>query len=453
VVALEHISKLDHKEAEVVIAKMLGHMMCPAPLVLLILASFQSCQGMRSARLPLAAARAGRAVHPLSTQHEFTWAEVDRAIDQVVATQTQRPIILGSRYRSSLGTMRLYTIWKDTVVRLTWLPMVCNTLFAALIVMIIRANTGAANPAATWPLFTAPDAAHPVVRRLAPFYTVWTHHVQLTTFILTFFLTESFGYWKRALCQGRRIQRAVVSILLLLSTHCTREEAAQGQPRTAEAQLLLEQTASELRLLHALFWARLDKSLSSLHSGLGLQRLAERGLISESQRAALGEIRPAHLHDAVLQWLSSRLVRKQGKHEHSCAAVSGYDFERRFDDQCLELRLHCHLLSTDRDGLMPFAYQHVVQVLVDSLLVFTAPALYPKIGVMSVGLTCTLTLFYRGLLELSKSFLDAFGQDQYQDQSIAIETYLSEVNQDLSAVVADGVLLPQLPESGAWHDV
>jgi len=92
-------------------------------------------------------------------------------------------------------------------------------------------------------------------------------------------------------------------------------------------------------------------------------------------------------------------------------------------------------------------------VLVDSLLVFTAPALYPKIGVMSVGLTCTLTLFYRGLLELSKSFLDAFGQDQYQDQSIAIETYLSEVNQDLSAVVADGVLLPQLPESGAWHDV
>ena len=32
-----------------------------------------------------------------------------------------------------------------------------------------------------------------------------------------------------------------------------------------------------------------------------------------------------------------------------------------------------------------------------------------KVGILAIGLTGVLTLFYRGLLELSKSFLDAFG--------------------------------------------
>ena len=42
---------------------------------------------------------------------------------------------------------------------------------------------------------------------------------------------------------------------------------------------------------------------------------------------------------------------------------------------------------------MPLAYVHLVQLLVDSLMVFTAPALYPKVGILSVGLTMVLTCF------------------------------------------------------------
>ena len=40
---------------------------------------------------------------------------------------------------------------------------------------------------------------------------------------------------------------------------------------------------------------------------------------------------------------------------------------------------------------MPLAYVHLMQLLVDSLTVLTAPALYPKIGVGAIGLTATLT--------------------------------------------------------------
>ena len=36
-------------------------------------------------------------------------------------------------------------------------------------------------------------------------------------------------------------------------------------------------------------------------------------------------------------------------------------------------------------------------------------ALYPRLGLFSVPMTGVIALFYRGLLELSKSFLDPFG--------------------------------------------
>ena len=58
---------------------------------------------------------------------------------------------------------------------------------------------------------------------------------------------------------------------------------------------------------------------------------------------------------------------------------SSYDFERRLDDQTIELRDQCHMLQTDKAGRMPLAYLHLVQLLVDSLTALTAPALYPKV--------------------------------------------------------------------------
>ena len=33
--------------------------------------------------------------------------------------------------------------------------------------------------------------------------------------MLTFFLTESFSYWRRTLCEVRKLQRALVNIALL----------------------------------------------------------------------------------------------------------------------------------------------------------------------------------------------------------------------------------------------
>ena len=60
---------------------------------------------------------------------------------------------------------------------------------------------------------------------------------------------------------------------------------------------------------------------------------------------------------------------------------------------------------------MAMAYVQLVQVLVDSLVVLAPPALYAELGALSIPLCGLLTLFFKGLLELSKSFLDPFGNE------------------------------------------
>ena len=77
---------------------------------------------------------------------------------------------------------------------------------------------------------------------------------------------------------------------------------------------------------------------------------------------------------------------------------------------------------------MPLAYVHFVQVLVDSLVALAPFALYPRLGALAVVLAGILTLFYRGFLGLSKSFLDPFGNDDSVGQNLQVETLLGETN-------------------------
>ena len=73
-----------------------------------------------------------------------------------------------------------------------------------------------------------------------------------------------------------------------------------------------------------------------------------------------------------------------------------------------------------------------VKLLVDALL-FVAPfALYPKLGAFAAVLNGFIALFYRGLLELSKSFLDPFGNRRVSasglSADIGIATLIGESN-------------------------
>lgn len=156
---------------------------------------------------------------------------------------------------------------------------------------------------------------------------------------------------------------------MLQASHAARDPAT-GE-HTPAARRALERTASELRLLQIMFWAHMcnKKTLGVLQTEEGLLRLEERQVLSAAQREGLSAAPPGRRHDLVLQWLSSRLValqRPQDKVAERAAEARGgaadvalnpssYDFERRFDDQCIELREQCHMLQTDKVGPQPHA--------------------------------------------------------------------------------------------------
>ena len=83
-----------------------------------------------------------------------------------------------------------------------------------------------------------------------------------------------------------------------------------------------------------------------------------------------------------------------------------------------------------------------MQLLVDSLLTLAPIALYAKVGAWSVYLAGILTLFYKGLLELSKSFLDPFGNEDFLSENIQIDVLLAESNSRANKWASEAAELP-----------
>lgn len=105
--------------------------------------------------------------------------------------------------------------WHSTVLQIIWPNLLFNVLSTTLFIALVRRTAYAGVAGGLWPFFTAPDPTSLLVLRLAPLYTMWTHHATLTTFVLTFFIAEAFSYWKRALCAGRcvRAQRFLLDVI------------------------------------------------------------------------------------------------------------------------------------------------------------------------------------------------------------------------------------------------
>ena len=89
--------------------------------------------------------------------------------------------------------------------------------------------------------------------------------------------------------------------------------------------------------------------------------------------------------------------------------------------QIATLRCTYATIADKLDGRMPLAYTHFVQILVD-VFVWTAPiALYSELGAWSVICVGVLTVFYTGLLDLAKIFLDPLNNEDFCRNSIFMD--------------------------------
>jgi hypothetical protein len=101
-------------------------------------------------------------------------------------------------------------------------------------------------------------------------------------------------------------------------------------------------------------------------------------------------------------------------------------------EKCHVIRAQYGAIGDELQGRMPLAYAHIVQVLLDVVLwmypfmaLSTGMAWY--IGILGSGL---LTMFYQGLFDLAKQFLDPYDNENYGkgDDPLVIDTLIAETN-------------------------
>ena len=385
---------------------------------------------------------------------------LDKLTEWTVAEEPNRPIIC--EYQPN--ALWLWTRWAGTVLCLT-----ARTVIMALTMGVAVDIWARSVSKVSWPLLAVPPATEPVIVGLEGFRKMWAYQLTLSTFILAFFTSQAYGYWMKVYNTARAIQGRINDICLLLTIGAQRgTDKTKGTTGYSEKAAYLVKLCTRLiRVSHTFFWAAtptVSNGLSDsaqfvkasencplpiddqhigplLLSPFGLKALVDAGQLTKAEVKGLKEsgLPPQEYAYALIVWVG--LYAMNGISDGILRGGNG--FEENLLRQLTTLRGEYFNVDDFRAGRMPLAYVQLMQVLVDTLVVLAPFALYPELGSLSIPMTGLLTLFFKGLLELSKSFLDPFGVEGNTGQNIRVDVLVSELNFGASSRwVKAGAVLP-----------
>jgi len=362
-------------------------------------------------------------------------ADLDEICSRVLCRSSFQQII-----PPYMGTTSwIWRQWRGTILRAMWFPVLKNVGVSAACLMLANALG--------WNLED----------RLQIFEKLWQYHLTFSTFVVTFFLSQAYSFWETSYDLTRSVQGGVNDISLLLATHAVRR--GRNRQLTPEATRMLSETSRQLCLVHTLFWAGIvcsapsdefqDRSYRNLLSQRGLRALCARRLLHEKELESLTLTRlPVNRYSyIVLEWLASR-VAAQGAAAGGGCLHGGPMIQQLLFQKFCALRGAMMTIPDELDKRMPKAFVHFAHLLVDTLVIGAPFALYPRMGYFALMAAGLITLFFQGLLELSKSFLDPFGSRRASSKSfymdIQIGVLLSEINAGTEAWLAGAHNLPSL---------
>jgi len=366
------------------------------------------------------------------------------------------------------------------VLSITLVPVLVSMGFGVAIDLAARFGCDAA-----WPLLAVPPPEEELIQALNGINTLWEYQLTLSTFILTFFTQQAYAYWRGVYFTTRAIQGRINDACMIVvmgaerSDSCTVdgcEDSVTGY--SAEADAVVRRCTRLLRLSHTFFWAATPTCSNGLGDGgqkdddandelvsrsdrleygnsrdaigplllspMGLERLVAAGEMTSDEVASLlaAGLPPSQYAYVLLEWSGMYATRAM----QAGTLIGGAGYEKSLLEQFTRLRAEYFNIGDMTAGRMPLAYVQLVQVLIDSLVALAPLALYPEAGSLSIPLAGLLTLFFKGLLELSKSFLDPFGVEGYPGQNIRVDVLVSELNFGAgSRWVKAGTTLPEAP--------
>ena len=405
-----------------------------------------------------------RAVEGTGVPSSRGWksGRLDRLSDWSVAEEPNRPIIC--EYEPN--GFWLWTKWRGTVLQLTIKSILISCLTGIAIDYWARSVSKV-----SWPLIAVPPANDPLIISLEGLRKMWGYQLTLGTFVLTFFTSQAYGYWKQVYFTARAIQGRINDICMLLTMGAQRggnvTNTMGSTGYSDKASKLVKLCTRLIRVSHTFFWAAtptISNGLSDceqflkdaenctlpiddahigplLLSPYGIKALVDTGQLTRGEVQGLVKtgLAPSQYAYILLVWVG--LYAMDGMKDGVLCCDSGY--EENLLRQLTALRGEYFNIDDLRAGRMPLAYVHLMQILVDSMVVLAPFALYPELGSLSIPMVALLTLFAKGLLSLSLSFLDPFGVENNKGQNIRVDVLVSELNYGAnSRWIQAGAVLP-----------
>ncbi|CAJ1930967.1 unnamed protein product [Cylindrotheca closterium] len=344
-----------------------------------------------------------------------------KQIDDVIAKVSGVRLKYGGSVIRKINPSRLWlwTRWSGTILQHAWKVSLANLLTATTLVVATRLL---AKP--TWGLTVMPDPNNPLISKMLGLFDVWQYLMTVTTFILTFFLGQAYSLWRDIYSTARVVQGRLSDINLMLAVSAERDRSGAYTKRARE---LMEDVASYTRLYHVFMWASFSNKLNLLLSDMGLRRMVNRGVLSRKQFNTLQKldattVAPQH---ACLIWIMTRFLK--GMQDN--VVPNDVTMKQTLFNKAMELQGTFAGVGGKLAGRSPLAYVHLVQILVDSFLLLAPVALTYKLGVWGIPAVGILTLFYSGLLDLSKILLHPLGNDD--------DIYDESVNMDLAVIIRE----------------
>lgn len=326
--------------------------------------------------------------------------DIDAAIDLIATDETHSSVIRGVQP----DRMWLWRQWRGTIMVSEGFNIglvICIATVLSIVVPMVEEES---------------VLALRVDSILAAILSLWTYMLTLTTFILTFYIQQSYDFWWSIYLAFRDVQARLNELSMMFATHAARTDTMEYTP---EATKLLKDTAVVNRLFSVFTYATLSRRYRILHTTRALKRMVERGVM------------PCHIYQSIVQlkiptdarcysMLELLMIKfQQGLKKKTL--IGGDGFEQCILDRCCQLLSHFLTFGDLMDARIPLAYAHLMQVLIDTLLLLAPFALYSEMEHLCIPASAVIAFFFSGLLDLSKVFHDPMDNEDYCD-------HLFEVN-------------------------
>jgi hypothetical protein len=333
---------------------------------------------------------------------------LDEILDESLRQSARRPLMM--EFDPSSKAMWLH--WRGTIFAETWRSTVKHMVWSLFVYLV---------------LLTSPPAAN----FIGGFHVLWIQLLSVTTFTLSFFVNQTYSTWRTCLTISRTLQGRLSDIMMTLSTHAKREQRNGKNQYVQGSRKVLLICARYVRLFHILCYASFTRSHRPLLTPRGMRRLQERGVVTDAELRILTEspkVSATQRFNVVLMWIARTAIEAR----RAKLLDGGTGSEQAIVTKIQEIRGEANAIEGQLRGRMPFAYAHIVQILVDFALWLYPVAAFTQgasiqLSAIGAGL---LTCFYQGLFDLAKRFLDPYHNENFWsgDDALLVDTLMAEVN-------------------------